>query len=78
MAKRKKHLFIAPRETESDDEQRLREALSRLSDSFMAAVDGSIALREADGETSRMRALARASLGEACRRAMEAQALSRQ
>lgn len=75
---RKTGKMIAAREGEVHDQQRLREALTRHADGFMAALDGAIALRTADQDTSRMRALARTSLQDACLRAMEAFALSKE
>lgn len=76
MSKQKQ--FLVAREVESDDERRLREALARHADGFMTSLDAAMKLRTASGEASRMRALARTGLQDACLRAMEALALSKQ
>ena len=77
MAQRKQTALLAPRSSEDDAEQRLREALTRHADGFLATLDSAVKLREANGETSRMRSLARTSLQDSLMRAMEAFALSR-
>lgn len=73
----KQRHFLIEREAETDDEKRLREALTRHADGFMTSLDAAIKLRTTSSEASRMRALARTGLQDACLRAMEALALSR-
>lgn len=69
--------FLTPRANETDEEARLREALCRHADATMTALDAAIRLRSADGATSRMRALTRTALQDACMRGMEAFHLSK-
>lgn len=68
--------FLPERTHETDDEKRLREALTRQAEGMMKALDSAIQLRTASSETSRMRAMARTALQDACLRAMAAFTIS--
>jgi hypothetical protein len=61
----KEALFLVPRAGETDDEQRLREALNRLGGSALGALDSAIGLRTAAPETQRERHRARGAMRDA-------------
>ena len=64
--------FLPARPGESDQEQRIREALDRQARQMLSTLDGSLRLREAPGSVSRARALAKTALEEFCVKAMHA------
>lgn len=68
--------ILPPRADESDEEQRLREAINRLSGQLIALLDAAIRFRTAPPEAQRMRHLARGHLVDFSLKAMHAQALS--
>jgi len=67
---------IVPPPSQSHDADRLREALNRHADAFLASVDAALPLRQAPGEAARLRHVARQKLVEAGQAAMQAMALA--
>ena len=69
--------ILPTRPGETDEEQRLREAINRLSGQFMSALDAAIAMRTAEPEVQRTRHLARGHLQNAAVTAMHTFTLHR-
>lgn len=70
-------LALPPRENETDDERRLREALNRHAEGFMRSLDAAISLRTAPAHVQRTRHVAKNDLQSALLRAMHAMDLGR-
>lgn len=70
--------IIPPRKIESDEEQRLREALNRHLGAALDTLDSAIRLRTAPNDAKRLRHLMRGDLLRAGQMGMDAHALSSQ
>jgi len=69
--------LIAPRENETDEEQRFREALERLGGQLIQTIDSAIGMRTAHADTQRSRHLARGELQQALLRGLNTYHLHR-
>lgn len=63
-------VFLPARPGESDEEQRLREALNRLAGQMMDTIDSAIGFRTADAEARRVRHRARGHIQDGMANAM--------
>lgn len=69
------HAILPTRRGETDDEQRLREAINRLAGQMLGTLDAALALRTAPQASQRARHVARGHLVEFAVMAMHAMAL---
>lgn len=69
--------FLPERPGETDDEQRLREAMNRLGGQMLGILDAAIELRTADNEVQRSRHLMRGQLQSVVLLAMHTHTLNR-
>lgn len=68
--------LLPPRNGETDDEKRLREAINRIGGQLIATLDAAIKLRNAPAEAQRTRHMARGELVKVALLSMQALALT--